>query len=229
VNMDGRCGSERKRLKKLAQSGSNIGPSACPNARYSWDGPFNGQTAVNGGGQRPRLDWINTGDNDVGATRLTVPAEAVRVASLPHWFQQTIEEVNSNSNFLFRSINNGIPARMSTAIDLAIMNVLRMAKAKMQQCEISRQVYAGVARQFQQARVYATRVGVKRGRSTMVDTGANQSMFHRDVEGCMRKIKRSRMEVQVANGDTMRGAMDGNVPMRTDGGVITMKGTTVDG
>ena len=107
------------------------------------------------------MDWINTGDNDVGATRLTVPAEAVRVASLPHWFQQTIEEVNSNSNFLFRSSNNGIPARMSTAIDLAIMNVIRMAKAKMQQCEISRQVHAGVARHFQQARVYATRVGVK--------------------------------------------------------------------
>ena len=56
--MDGRCGSERKRLKNLAQSGSDIGPSACPNARYSWDGPFNGQTTVNGG-VRDR-DWIGS-------------------------------------------------------------------------------------------------------------------------------------------------------------------------
>ena len=229
VTNDERCAFEHKRLRKLAQSGDGIGPSNCPNSRYSWDGPFNGQTAVNGGGQRPRLDWKDTGDNDIGATRLTVLEEAISVASLPHWFQEVIEEVNGDSRFLFRSVNNGIPARTSTAIDLSVMNVLQMAKAKLQECDLARKVYAAVARQVQRAAANAFRVRVKRKRSAMVDTGANQSMFHRDVEGYMKKAKRSNMKIQVASGGSMNGAVDGEVKMKTGGASMKLQGTTVDG
>jgi site-specific DNA-cytosine methylase len=228
VETDDRCDLERNRLRKLAQSGDGIGPAKCPHARYSWDGPFNGQTSVNGGGQRPRLDWVDTGDNDIGATRLTVPTEAVRVASLPKWFQTTIEDVNDDDRFLFRGINNGIPARTSTAVDLAVMNVLQMAKAKLQECDVAKNVFAAVARQFHSAGKYAFRMRAKRGRSALLDTGANHSMFHRDVEPFMRNAKKSKMNVQVASGDMTHGIMDGGVRMKTDGESITVQGTAMD-
>jgi hypothetical protein len=67
----------------------------------------------------------------------------------------------------------------------------------------------------------------KRGRSALLDTGANHSMFHRDVEPFMRNAKKSKMNVQVASGDMTHGIMDGGVRMKTDGESITEQGTTM--
>ena len=118
----------------------------------------------------------------------------MRIASLPKWFQTTIEEVNDDDRFLFRGINNGIPARTSTRLDLAVISVLQMARAKITQvqgCDVPRTMLTAVARQFQSADKYAYRVHAKRRRSALLDTGANHSLFHRDVEPFMHNPKES--------------------------------------
>ena len=43
------------KLIKWLSMNEGMGPASAPNAIYSWDGPFNTQTTLNGGGRRPAL------------------------------------------------------------------------------------------------------------------------------------------------------------------------------
>jgi hypothetical protein len=45
----------------------------------------------------------------------------------------------------------------------------------------------------------------------MMDTGANVSLFHKDVEDSMRNPKRSKLKIQVANSDEMQGETEGDL------------------
>ena len=59
-----------------------MGPSSHPGTIQSMDSFANSQTTYNGGGRRPRLDWVDHNHDDVGPTRLAVPNEAIRFASM---------------------------------------------------------------------------------------------------------------------------------------------------
>ena len=73
------------RLHKVSSNGDSMGSAKLPNAVYSWDGLLNGQTTLNGGGRRPTLDW-KLGES-INKTRMVVPTETVRAASLPHDYE----------------------------------------------------------------------------------------------------------------------------------------------
>ena len=89
-----------------------------------------------------------------------------------------------------------------------------------------------VASEFEKSSNQAFRVkalATKRKRAAMMDTGANCSLFHRDVEDSMKNRKRSRMKIQVANNKKTNGAMEGKLIMKTGGADAEEKVTSVDG
>lgn len=249
-----RCSNDKKldytgnnpqpgKLLKVGSAGNGIGPCQCPNAVYSWDGTFNTQTTVNGGGRRTRLDWDKSKDK-VGETRLTTPVEAVRIASLPAWFETTIRDVHDTDQFVFKSVNNGIPARTATVIDEAVMRVLVAVEANVHlimtgsnesksyvDTDNAKRVFSAVSRQMARSDQFAMRIRKpnKRKRSSMLDTGANISLFEREVECYMRDCKGSKMQVQVANSQVMHGACDGRIRMNTDGDFADEQVTTMEG
>ena len=76
------------RPAKLHRVGSNddlMGSAKLPNALYSWVGLSNGQPTLDGGGERPTLD-CELGES-INKTRVVVPTETVRAASLPHDYE----------------------------------------------------------------------------------------------------------------------------------------------
>ena len=132
------------KMRVVARSCNNgrMGPSSLPNAIQSMDTFANSQTTYNGGGRRPRLDWVDNNQNDVGPTRLAAPIEAIRFASLSDSYYAWIRQ-NFNScvpsirrdgraitldEFIFMSVNNGIPMRTSYAVDSNVMLWLKRIK-----------------------------------------------------------------------------------------------------
>ena len=248
------------KLIKLASQGEGMGPAHAPNGIYSWDGPFNTQTTLNGGGRRPSLKWKNE-DDKIGATRMTLPIEAIRVASLPSWFMEVIRQHSDEDEDVFKCVNNGIPARLSTAIDQKVMSVIKALGDEVQKVYDKTQNMIMNDRQWQtnfynnnaitneqtKLRVFMTKaiskefencgnqafrvkaLATKRKRSAMMDTGANVSLFHRDVEGSMKNPKRSKLRIQVANSDEMQGKTEGDLIMKTKGADVEERVTSVDG
>ena len=93
-------------LFKIGSKGDQMGPVRSPNAVYSWDGLLNGQTTLNGGGRRPTLDW-KLGDG-INITRLCVPTEPVRAASLPSDYAEftgTFSDGKPKDDFLRLCVN----------------------------------------------------------------------------------------------------------------------------
>ena len=63
---------------------------------------------------------------------MSVPIEAVRVASLPSWFLDVIRKCEGDDEDVFRFVNNGIPARMATAVDQKVMSVIKACGGEVQ-------------------------------------------------------------------------------------------------
>ena len=120
-------------------NGWSMGPSSHPGTIQSMDSFANSLTTYNGGGKRPSLEWVDQNHNDVGPTRLAVPIEAVGFASMPYthlvWISLHSKSCVSNirrgdraialDEFVFLSVNNGIPMRTSYAVDSNGSNVTR--------------------------------------------------------------------------------------------------------
>lgn len=109
-------------LDKIGELAPGCGYSTNPHTVYSWDGLWNTQLTTNGGGVRPRLDWDRT--TEIGETRLTVPIETVRIASLPSSYLTWARSVNPDDKFLTSCVNMGVPLRTSTRIDDAVHAIL---------------------------------------------------------------------------------------------------------
>ena len=211
---------ETGKQHKIAQSGEGMGFSQMPHSVQSWEGTFNGQTKLNGGGRRPKLSWQMSQYGAIGPTRLTTPIEAGRIASMPQWYIDHLRQINSEDTFIFECVNDGIPARTATAIDTAVMRVLDMLEVEMSQeqgTEIAYQAMTDMTRQLQSAQREAYRVQAtvcrKRKRSAMLDTGANRTLMFRDVEGSLDKKRKSNMQIQIANSEYMVGEQDGVLNM----------------
>lgn len=238
VRADGRLANKHygsNKLIKIGQVGEGIGPASNPNGIYSWDGTFNSQSAHNGVGRRPRLDWCGKNGDLLGPTRLTCEDEAVRIASLPKWFGDTLHKQCPDPNFTFRSVNNGIPCRTSTAIDRAVYCVLTAARHAIgnisRGCRQDvRQTCFNMSKQFDACTRHISRAmfGNKR-RSIMLDTGADTTLLHPEAEIYLRDSKRSRKSIQVANSETMKGRRDGTVRMITGSHTIEPTATTIKG
>ena len=206
-------------LHKLASTGVGIGPAECPHKTHGWDGTHNTQTTLNGGARRPALNWTITTDGAIGMTRLTVPIEAVRIASVTHEYLEYIKQFGGSDRFLFTSINNGIPMRTCTAIDTQLMRVAEMWFNKPKNAHLAwglSQRLTGEATEFNRD-IRHTRQAAsatnKRKRSAAIDSGANISLFYNDIEDQLRNKKKSNTRINIANDDYMDGAFEGDLIM----------------
>ena len=182
-------------LHKVGSKGSDMGRSSLPNAVYSWDGLLNSQTTLNGGGRRPALDWKH--GEAIDKTRLCLPVETIRAASLPSDysdFAAAFAEGGSTDVFLRLCVNNGVPVRTGVAIDTAIKAVLMRA---LNQLKKPTQKWASLALTSEQIR------------SILFDTGANGSLSHRSVEEYLLHAVKSNSKITVADGNVMSGCSDG--------------------
>ena len=184
------------KLHKVGSNGDSMGSANLPNAVYSWDGLLNGQTTLNGGGRRPTLDW-KLGES-ITKTRMVVPTETVRAASLPHDYENFVKAFaeGDEDDFLRRCVNNGVPIRSGVSIDSAIKKVLMR----------------GIQRLDEPREVYCSLIALEEAiRSMCFDTGANGSLNHRDVESHMINSIMANVKIIVADGGGMKGCMDGKL------------------
>ena len=121
----------------IARRGDGMGHSDKPNVVQSMDGLPNTQTTLNGGGTRPRLDWIMQPCNSVGDTRKCVPIEAARISSTSDSYIEVAEQYNSANDpkFIFKCVNNGIPQRTCSAVDSAKGSLQKAGEATCYFCE----------------------------------------------------------------------------------------------
>ena len=111
-----------------------MGSSKNPPRVHSWDGGLATQLSSNGGSQRPLLEW--TQGDPITETRLTVPLETLRAASLSeesymklakkHFCRKTLGM--SFDMWLRELVNLGVPVCTSSAIDRAVSDVLKQAR-----------------------------------------------------------------------------------------------------
>ena len=102
----------------------------------SWDGGFPTQLSTNGGTCRPLLEWRQGWP--IVETRLTVPTETLRAASLheesytelaqKHFCRKTLGM--SLDMFIRELVNLGVPVQTSKAIDQQVLNVLKKAHVR---------------------------------------------------------------------------------------------------
>ena len=202
-------------LHKIGQAAVGMGHARLPNAVYSWESLGNSQTTHNGGGRRPRYDWVMTEEGPIGDTRLMVPIETVRAASLMEDYMEWCSTFKQGDEFLRECVNNGVPCMTCYSIDKSIMEYLTDGS-----------FVASLARSS------------TKPRTAMLDTGANLHLMHRDVEPELQAAKRSRYNIQVANKQYLKGSVDGTMtmlvlnsmdqqgmPLQT---TLTQKVTTVD-
>ena len=117
-------------MHKIARSGPGMGYSELPSLVQGWGGLINTQTTHNGGGRRPALSWRP--GQPLHKTRLTVPVETVRAASLPDDYLDWCMQFNGGTDgegarHLRECVNMGVPVRTACAVNECIRVVLLQA------------------------------------------------------------------------------------------------------
>lgn len=195
---------EAHRLQVVARLGRGMGFSANPNTVLSWNGLLNGQTIWNGGGQRPKLSWVD--GTPINGTRLTVPVETVRAASLDdsvqggyaEWAGSFARADEDLDDFIRRCVNNGVPLRTSTAIDRVVYELLEKHRKL---CNAPTAKWASLCWQSQPFR------------RMLFDTGANGHLNFRDVEHNLTAAQKALGCYTVANKQELDVGMTGNLAM----------------
>ena len=105
------------------------------------------------------------------------------------------DKVDIEAAFIFKCVNNGIPNRTCYAVDKAVMNMLQALIPKIQTVEAQ------------------GAISTKRKRSALLDTGSNLRLHHTDVEPALTAVHKSNYIIQVANKQTIKGSLDGQMRM----------------
>ena len=111
---------------------NEAGFSDKPNNIQGWDGNLSTQMATNGGSRRPACSWLP--GEPIGDTRMTVPIESCRAASLHeesymkfarrHYSRKDLGM--SFDQWLRELVNLGVPLSTGTAIDLKVREMLEL-------------------------------------------------------------------------------------------------------
>ena len=189
-------------LQVISRLAPGMGHSRNPHTILTWDGLLNGQTSYNGGGQRPSVDWKP--GNCVSRTRLVVPIETVRAASLDdtsdsgyaQWASTFVSE--RHDTFLRLCVNNGVPMRTGTAIDEVIFGLLSKAKVSMQQPTVK---WASLCWQWQALR------------RMLFDTGANGHLNFKDLDQALKNSRIAMSNITVANKGSLDVGLTGTLSM----------------
>ena len=130
--------SKPGRLQHIGYAGDPSKPNEAgfsdnPYNIQGWDGMLATQMATNGGSRRPTLLW-QPGE-PIGDTRMTVPIESCRAASLAErsYMQFARKHYDkklglSYDQWLRELVNLGVPLSMGTAIDLRVKEVLEQSR-----------------------------------------------------------------------------------------------------
>lgn len=192
------------------------GPGHCdrPNPLHSWWGLANTQLTSNGGARRVILDWRP--GRHITRTRLTTPVETVRMASLSETYIPWLRQFDSSDDFLRECVNNGVPLRTSTAIDTAVIQLLKRAGVRpdVPASRTDGEVEANSAmRRTWDLHEHAVDE-YDNIRSMLVDSGATGSLNYTDIEHALIKARQSQYQIAVAEGSTvMQGSKDGELPI----------------
>ena len=209
-------------MHKLARSGPGMGFSELPSLVQSWgtdEKPsiLNTQTTHNGGGRRPTLSW--KAGMPLTRTRMTVPVETVRAASLPHDYLEWCKKFNVASDVeddrhLRECVNMGVPIRTACSVNEAIHAVLVSAGVPFDTGDTTTEGKAAEY-QAQVARVENIRdrvVDYNKVRAIQVDTGASKTFMFTDVEPFLQDSADSDMRIRVASkGHVMKGNKQGKL------------------
>ena len=208
------------RMHKLARSGVGMGFSELPCLVQSWEGLVNTQTCHNGGGRRPALSW-RPGD-PLTRTRLTVPVETVRIASLPADYQTWCYSFNSGDKIdddrhLRECVNMGVPVRTACSVNEAIQAVLVAAgipratsgsDSRAQAANLLMESSALLVEHAGSSPVH----GDGKVRRIQVDTGASSTFVFMDAEPFMQDRQPSNISIRVASDDVvLRGSSRGTI------------------
>ena len=123
-------------------------------------------------------------------TRLTVPIETVRAASVSETYIPWLKNFDESDEFLQKCVNNGVPLRTSCAIDESVIQVLIAAGVKpdvpAMECGTDK-INPGKAFMIWdvQRHMHRERAII---RSFLVDTGATGSLSFTDVESYLKTI-----------------------------------------
>ena len=191
------------KINVIAKLGNGMGYSENPHAVISWDGLLNGQTTYNGGAQRPSVNW--KGGQEIHHTRLTVPIETVRAASLDDsengyqlWTKGFVPPGVDPDVFLRLCVNNGVAQRTSFKIDECVMGILEEARTRLIAPPMK---WASLAWNFQTMR------------KMLFDTGANGHLNFRDLDGHLSNPSKAVGNYTVANKGSLDLGVQGKLAM----------------
>ena len=97
-------GSPAAKAHHLGNYGEGAGHCDAPHPLQSWYGLPNTQLTSNGGARRVMLDWRP--GQQISQTRLTVPIETVRMASLSSTYLDWIRNYTNSDDTLRLLVNN---------------------------------------------------------------------------------------------------------------------------
>ena len=212
-------------MHKIARTGPGMGHSELCNLIQSWEGLLNTQTTHNGGGRRPSTLWKR--GMPLGRTRLTVPVETVRAASLPADYLKWCQSFNGGNEItddrhLRECVNMGVPLRTACAINEAIRAVLVRAcipfdsQVDGEIGELSKKIHEQYAMNVEGSeRTDSCGELVDRGckcRTIKVDTGASSTFMFTNIEPYMEDVQPSSAMINVAKkGAPMRANKEGKL------------------
>ena len=188
----------------------------------SWLGSLQTQTTHNGGGRRPSLSWRY--GTPLGRTRMLLPVETVRAASLPEDYLEWCIGFNSgqvidDDRYLRECVNMGVPVRTACAINDAIHTVLvaagipRDVQGSDERAQAATVIMAMGARQLEQA---GRGVLKQKVQSIVVDTGASKTFLDVEAEQYMENTRASQARIQVADSKScLRGRTEGTLRAHT--------------
>ena len=76
---------------------------------------------------RPPIDGVPR--QRIERCRLTTPLECVRLASLPDDYLDLVRSIDTEDEFIFKSVNMGVPLRTATDIYTEVANILNLHNA----------------------------------------------------------------------------------------------------
>lgn len=203
------------RLHQIARRAPGIGNAQCPNAVYSFFGPFATQLTSNGGSRYPSREWRP--GLPLGPTRLTVPYETVAIASLPDdypEFMGVTQGCPQDEAFLRSSVNQGWPLRMASALDESFIRFLDKVKAPKRVIEhnthrCSMALQRGVSWAHPDPYTMTINPSEKYTNMMLVDTGAQTSLMHPSSEAYMTNKEHSNVTIVCANKNRTKALMEG--------------------
>ena len=146
---------------------------------------------------------------------MTVPIETVRAASLDDSYIEFVKVVDDSDDFLRQCVNNGIPIRMSVAIDESVYALLSAAGIEYDVHDANSYGFEACSAEekHEASRGLVDKISSIVVRHIFVDTMANATFLKPYMKQYMHDIKGCNAKIQVANAQIMKASVEGELGM----------------